>query len=50
MWMWMWSGSTHKRRNENEDIFDPKKYCDLFYEEDKKKRPCSLLYTVSSCV
>jgi len=50
MWMWMWSGSTHKRRNENEDICDPNKSCDLFYEEDIKKRPCSLLYTVSSCV
>lgn len=32
------------------NICDPKKSCDLFYEEDKKKRPCSLLYTVSSCV
>tara|TARA_Y100000591_G_C21808501_1_gene686424 strand:+ start:441 stop:1685 length:1245 start_codon:yes stop_codon:yes gene_type:complete len=50
MWMWMWSGSTHKRRNENEDICDPNKSCDLFYEEDLNKRPCSLLYTVSSCV
>ena len=50
MWMSMWSGSTHKRRNENQDICDPNKGCDLFYEEDINKRPCSLFYTVSSCV
>lgn len=50
MWMWMWSGSTHKRRNENEDICDPNESCDLFYEEDINKRPCSLFYTLSSCV
>ena len=49
MWMWMWSGQLHKRRAENEGICDTNKTCDLFYEEDFDKRPCSLLYTVSSC-
>ena len=49
MWMWMWSGKLHKRRAENEGICNTNKTCDLFYEEDFNKRPCSLLYTVSSC-
>ena len=49
MWMWMWSGRLHKRRNEDECICDINKSCDLYYEENFDKRPCSLLYTVSSC-
>ena len=50
MWMWMWSGKLHRRRDEDENICNPNKSCDLFFENDFNKRPCSLLYTVSSCI
>ena len=50
MWMWMWSGKLHRRRDEHEGICDPKKSCDLYYEENFNKRPCTLLYTISSCI
>lgn len=47
MWMWMWSNRLHKRRDNDEIICDNSKSCDLYYEEDFNKRPCSLLYTVA---
>jgi len=49
MWMWMWSNRLHKRRDSNEVVCEPSKSCDLYYEKDFNKRPCSLLYTVATC-
>ncbi|MAR49560.1 MAG: hypothetical protein CML42_00365 [Rhodobacteraceae bacterium] len=49
MWMWMFSNRLHTRRDEDEKICDPNKSCDLYYEEDKSKRPASLLYTIAQC-
>tara|TARA_B100001142_G_C14346497_1_gene660206 strand:- start:40 stop:1320 length:1281 start_codon:yes stop_codon:yes gene_type:complete len=49
MWMWMWSNKLHTRRDEDEKECDPNKSCDLYYEEDKSKRPASLLYTIAQC-
>jgi len=47
LWLWMWSNRLHKRRNENEKFCDKNKTCDLYYEKDFNKRPCSLLYTIA---
>ena len=47
MWMWMWSNRLHYERNKDENICNPNKTCDLYFEKDFNKRPCSLLYTVA---
>jgi len=49
IWMWMWSNRFHYRRNEDEIECDVNKSCDLYYEKDFKKRPCTLYYTISKC-
>ena len=46
-WMWMWSNRLHYERDKNENVCNPNKSCDLYFEEDFNKRPCSLLYTVA---
>ena len=47
LWMWMWSNKLHYERDIHEKICDPNKSCDLYFEKDFNKRPCSLLYTIA---
>jgi len=45
LWMHMWSGKYHTRRIQK--ICNPQKECDLSFEPDINKRPCTLYYTVA---